>query len=346
MNNFESLLTLFIPIGIFTFLLLIFLIAARINIKRLTNEAIRLRNLPDESEIEPEMNQHDTEENILSLKPNEALPIIMPSTHLPGEQTFPHIDCRQSHLDSVCSSDMDHQHQPSNQLLSILFQLILLILIFLASLAIYIQPLHAWNLRYEHSIYNHLYGFLVLLLGFYVLAFYVLSRSDLTMHCQFYDCCSLRKKKRFLDQSYAEPPPPPQTPQQQSPSHPLLPNMKENDSNKIFANQHLSADDSFTEPIPAPSPPHSQYSSSIYQCQVPDNNEVPAGNNGYAYGSKYQSSIASKYYARHRHVLKTSASNSETSLPQNDTFPLTKLIPIQQESVMNINFSCYLFSVL
>ena len=330
MNNFESLLTLFIPIGIFTFLLLIFLLAARINIKRLTNEAIRLRNLPDESEIEPETDHHDTEENILSSKPNEALPIIVPSNNLLSEQNFAHIDCRQSHLDSVCSSDMDHQHQPNNQLLSILFQLILLILIFLASLAIYIQPLHAFNLRFEHSIYNHVYGFLVLLLAFYVLAFYVLSRSDLTMHCRFYDCCSIRKKKRFLDQSYAEPPPPPQTPQQ-SPSHPLLPNAKENDSNKIIANQYLSADDSFTEPIPAPSPPHSHYSSSIYQCQVPDSNEMATLNNGYSYGSKYQSTIASKYYARHRHVLKTSVSNSETSLQQNDTYPLTTLIPIQQE---------------
>ena len=330
MNNFESLLTLLIPIGIFTFLLLIFLLAARINITRLTKEAIRLRNLPDESDIEPETNQLDTEENILSSKPNEALPIILPSNNLPGEQTFPHIDCRQSHLDSVCSSDMDHQHQPANQLLSILFQLILLIFIFLASFAIYIQPLHALNLRFEHSIYNHLYGFLVLLLAFYVLAFYVLSRSDLTMHCQFYHCCSLRKRKRFLDQSYAEPPPPPQTPQQ-SPTHPLIPTTKDNDPNRIFSNQHLSADDSFTEPIPAPSPPHSHYSSSIYQCQVPDTSETTALNNGHAFGSKYQSTIASKYYARHRHILKTSVSNSETSLPQNDAFPLTTLIPIQQE---------------
>ncbi len=305
--------------------------AARINIKRLTKEAIRLRNLPDESEIEPEANL-DIEENILSSKPNETLPIILPSNQLQSDQAFPHIDCHQSHLDSLCSSDMDHQHQPSNQLLSILFQLILLVFIFLSSFAIYLHPLHSFNIRFEHSIYNHLYGFCVLLLAFYTLAFYVLSRSDLTMHCQFYNCCFIRKKKRFLNQSYTEPPPPPQTPQQ-SPSHPLIPTSKDNDQNKIFANHHLNGDESFTEQIPVPSPPNSHYSTSIYQSQLPETNEMTTLTNGYAYGSKHQTTIASKYYARHRHILKTSASNSETSLQQNDTLPVSTLIPIQQEYV-------------
>jgi len=330
LNNFESLLTLFIPIAIFVFLLLIFLLAARINIKRLTKEAIRLRNLPDEDEVEPETNV-ETEENVLSSKPNETLPIILPSNNLNPEQTIPHIDCRQSHLDSLCSSDMDHQHQPSNQLLSILFQLFLLIFIFLSSLSIYIHPLHSYNIRFEHSIYNHLYGFFVLLLAFYTLAFYVLSRSDLTMHCQYYICCSNRKKRRLLNQSYTEPPPPPQTPQQ-SPSHAMVQSSpKEDDSNKIFSNHNLSGDESSTEQIPAPSPPHSHYSSSMYQSQVPDNSEITALTNGYTYGSKYQTNIASKYYARHRHILKTSGSNSDTSLQQNDTYPLSTLNTIQQE---------------
>jgi len=330
LNNFESLLTLFIPIAIFIFLLLIFLLAARINIKRLTKEAIRLRNLPDETEIDPEINI-ESEEQILSSKPNETLPIILPSNNLNPDQTFPHIDCNQSHLDSLCSSDMDHQHQPSNQLLSILFQLFLLFFIFLSSLSIYIHPLHSYNIRFEHSIYNHLYGFLVLLLAFYILAFYVLTRSDLTMHCQYHNCCSNRKKKRLLNQSYTEPPPPPQTPQQ-SPSHPLISSSsKEDDPNKIFLNQNLSGDESFTEQIPAPSPPHSHYSSSIYQCQVPENSEINSITNGYTYGSKHQTNIASKYYARHRHILKTSVSNSETSLQQNELFPLSTLHPIQQE---------------
>lgn len=330
MNNFESLLTLFIPMGIFIFLLLTFLLAARINIKRLTKEAIRLRNLPDENEneIEPETNV-EIDDNMLSSKPNETLPIILPSNNLNIEQTVPHIDCNQSHLDSLCSSDMDHQHQPTNQLLSILFQLILLIFIFLTSLSIYIHPLNSYNIPFEHSIYNHLYGFFVLLLAFYVLAFYVLSRSDLTMHCQYYNCCSNRNKKRLLNQSYAEPPPPPQTPQQ-SPTQPHTTSLaKETDPNKIYLNHNLSGDESFTEQIAAPSPPHSHYSSSIYQCQPPENSELT---NGYIYGSKYQTTVASKYYARHRNVLRNNGSNSETSLQQhNDVYPLSTLNTIQQE---------------
>lgn len=329
LNNFESLLTLFIPIAIFIFLLLVFLLAAHINIKRLTKEAIRLRNLPDESEIEPEITL-ETEENLISSKPNETLPIILPSNNQNPEQALPHFDCHQSHLDSLCSSDMDHQHQPSNQLSSILFQLFLLIFIFLSSLSIYIHPLKSYDIRFEHSIYNHLYGAFVLLLAFYILGFYVLTRSDLTMHCQYYICCSNRKKKRLLNQSYTEPPPPPQTPQL-SPSHPIISSTKENDGNRILLNQNLSNDDSFTEQIPPPSPPHSHYSSSIYQCQGPQNSEISALTNGFTYGSKHQTTVASKYYARHRHILKANISTSDTSLQQNDSFPLATLNTIQQE---------------
>ena len=299
LNTFESLLTLVIPFGIFAFLLLIFLLAGKLNIKRLTKEAIRLRNLPDESDGEPETNL-DTEENLLPLKPTETLPMI--------EKNLPHIDCNQSHLDSICSSDMDHQHQPTNQLHSILFQVSLLICIFASSLAIYIHPLQNFQFRYEHSIYTHFYGFFVLLLAFYILAFYVLTRSDLTMHCQF----SNRTKKRLLNQSYVEPPPPPQSPQ---------PN---DEFDRIKSN--FSGDESFTEPIPAPSSPQP---SSIYQSQQVDTSEVAS----VTYGSKRQTSIASKYYARHRHMLKTSVSNSETSLQPNETLPTTSnLTPIKQET--------------
>ncbi|CAF3042684.1 unnamed protein product [Rotaria sp. Silwood2] len=332
LNNFESLLTLFIPLAIFIFLLLIFLLSARINIKRLTKEAIRLRNLPDESEIEPETNI-ETNENISSSKPNEILPIIIPSDNDNRNETLPHIDCRQSHMDSLCSSDMDHQHQPSNQLLSILFQLVLLSFIFLSSLSIYIHPLHSFNIRLEHSIYNHLYGSFVLLLALYVLAFYVLSRSDLTMHCQYNNCFRKRKKKRLLNQSYNEPPPPPQTPQQSpsSPSHPLISSSNETNQDKIILNENLTGDESFTEQIPSPSPPHSHYSSSMCQYQMAQNSEITAINNGFAYGSKRQANMASKYYARHRHMLKTSMSTSDTSLQQNDSLPHSTLNTIQQE---------------
>ncbi|CAF1104011.1 unnamed protein product [Rotaria sordida] len=335
LNNFESLLTLFIPLIIFIFLLLIFLLSARINIKRLTKEAIRLRNLPDENDIEPETNNIEINDNILSSKPNEILPIIMPSDNKNQNEILPHIDCHQSHLDSLCSSDMDHQHQPSKQLLSILFQLILLSLIFLTSLSIYLHPLHSFNIRLEHSIYNHLYGFFVLILGVYILAFYVLTRSDLTMHCQYNICFRKHKKKRLLNQSYNEPPPPPQTPQQSPslPTHPLIPSSSSNGNNqdKIILNENLINDESFTEQIPSPSPPHSHYSSSIYQYQIPQNDEITTMSNGLPYGSKRQTNIASKYYARHRHILKTSMSTSETSLQQNDSLHHSTLNTIQQE---------------
>ncbi|CAF1647708.1 unnamed protein product, partial [Adineta ricciae] len=336
LNNFESLLTLFIPILIFIFLLLIFLLAARLNIKRLTKEAIRLRDLPDENENDNE-NEAEPETNVemddddSSPKPNETLPIIIPSTNSNPEQPFPDKDCRQSHLDSLCSSDMDHQHQPNSQLLSILFQMFLLIFIFLSSLSIYVHPLRSYHLRFEHSIYNHLYGIFVLLLGFYTLAFYLLSRSDLTMHCQYYNCCSNRKKKRLLNQSYSEPPPPPQTPQL-SPGNPMAPSSKDNEEEKLIFNPNLNADDSFTEHIPAPSPPHSHYSSTIHQIPIQQNGEISSLSNEHAFGSKHQSSIASKYYARHRHLLKGNTSVSETSLPQNESIPQPTLNTIRQES--------------
>ncbi|CAM4785379.1 unnamed protein product [Rotaria magnacalcarata] len=340
LNNFESLLTLIIPIGIFIFLLLIFLLSARINIKRLTKEAIRLRNLPDESEIEPEIND-EIDENIISSKPNEVLPIIIPSDNQNRNEILPHVDCHQSHLDSLCSSDMDHQHQPSNQLLSILFQLILLSFIFLSSLSIYIHPLHSFNIRLEHSIYTHLYGIFVLLLAFYIIAFYVLSRNDLTMRCQYYRCCRRQKKKLLLNQSYNEPPPPPQTPQQSpsSPSHPLISSSNNNNNrDKIILNENLTmGDESFTEKVPSPSPPHSHYSPSIYQSQVPQTNEMASINDTYTYGSKRQTTVASKYYARHRHILKTSISTSESSLQQNDSLPHSTLNTIQQEFTTTID---------
>ena len=89
---------------------------------------------------------------------------------------------------------------------------------------------------------------------------------------------------------------------------------------------------SFNDQIPVPSPPHSHYSSSIYQSNLPDNNnEITPLTNGYTYGSKQQTTIASKYYARHRHLLKTNATTSQTSLPKNDSYPLSTLNTIQQE---------------
>jgi len=83
------------------------------------------------------------------------------------------------------SSDIDYQYESINQLLSILSQLILLIFLFLSSLSIYFHPLYSFQLRFENIIYSHLYGFFVLFLAFYILAFYILSRSNLIKNYYF-----------------------------------------------------------------------------------------------------------------------------------------------------------------
>ncbi|CAF4196983.1 unnamed protein product, partial [Rotaria sordida] len=82
-------------------------------------------------------------------------------------------------------SNKNYQHESIQQLLSILFQLILLIFLFLSSLSIYLNPLHLFKLRFEHIIYSHLYGFFVLVLSFYIFSYYVLLRIDLIRHYYF-----------------------------------------------------------------------------------------------------------------------------------------------------------------
>lgn len=80
------------------------------------------------------------------------------------------------------SSDDNHEQLLSwnlNQLLSILSQLILLIFIFLSSLAIGFRPLHSLKLRFEYLIYSHCYGFFVIFLAFYILSYHVLARFRL-----------------------------------------------------------------------------------------------------------------------------------------------------------------------
>lgn len=93
----------------------------------------------------------------------------------------------------------------------------------------------------------------------------------------------------------------------------------------------MNGDDSFNEQIPPPSPPHSQYSSNVHSNQLPQNGDTTALSNGHGFGSKRQTNIASKYYARHRHILKTSISASETSLPQNESNVQPTLNAIRQE---------------
>lgn len=111
----------------------------------------------------------------------------------------------------------------------------------------------------------------------------------------------------------------------------MAPSSKDNEEEKLIFNPNLNADDSFSEHIPAPSPPHSHYSSTIQQIPIQQNGENTSLSNGIPFGSKHQSSAASKYYARHRHLLKTNNSASETSLPKNESIPQPTLNTIRQE---------------
>ncbi|CAF4635793.1 unnamed protein product [Rotaria socialis] len=101
-------------------------------------------------------------------------------------------------------ANMNDQHESINQLLSILFQLILLIFLLLSSLAIYLHPLKLFKLRFEHFIYGHLYGGFVLILSFYILSFYVLLNFDLIR--RYYSKCKMSDHPS--EQSYVERPAP------------------------------------------------------------------------------------------------------------------------------------------
>jgi len=85
-----------------------------------------------------------------------------------------------SHTNECYISTIFVQFQSIDQLTSILFQLILLIFIFLSALIMYIRPLNSFSLRFEQMIYSHLYGVFVSCLSFYILTFYILLR------CRFY----------------------------------------------------------------------------------------------------------------------------------------------------------------
>ncbi|CAF2475736.1 unnamed protein product [Rotaria sp. Silwood2] len=176
-NDFYSILILIISMFICIILLLFFLLSTRNHIKRLINETKHLDNLSDVFGIKPE--------NILLSKTHEILPILIPFNQN-NQQVL---------------SNINYQHESINQLLSILFQLILLIFLFLSSLTIYLHPLQFFKLRFEHFIYGHLYGFFVLVLSFYIFSFYVLLRSDLIRHYYF----NRKKVDHLFDQSYIEP---------------------------------------------------------------------------------------------------------------------------------------------
>ncbi|CAF1379940.1 unnamed protein product [Didymodactylos carnosus] len=304
LNGVEPLLSLLLPSFVFIFLLVIFLIAARVNISRLTKEALRLRNLPDSDLEQDEQEEQEPLNNNNTITP-ENLPIIFPAAN---NTINLNPECNQSHNDSICSSDMDHQHSPHNQLLAILFQLLILILIFITSTAIFIRPLHRYfphieqKFKYEYALYSHLYGFLVLLLALFTISFYLLSRADIITYLKPF---KRKKNKLELLHQQSPPPAPPQTPQ-------LQPITINNNGNNC--NNHFSGDESVVShnslPLRPPSP--SQTSTTLYQCLVPQNSEITEQSN-ISFGTKYQAHVASKYYAKHRHQLKQQNTNTTTA---------------------------------
>ncbi|CAM4799983.1 unnamed protein product [Rotaria magnacalcarata] len=175
-NDFYSILILIISIFIFVFLLLFFLLSTHNRIRRLKTET----NHSDISRVK---------NNNMSLSKSNQVSAISQLSNQNNEYIL---------------ANMNDQHEAINQLLSILFQLILLIFLLLSSLAIYLHPLKLFKLRFEHFIYGHLYGVFVLILSFYILSFYVLLNSDLIR--RYYSKC--KKSDHPSKQSYVERPAP------------------------------------------------------------------------------------------------------------------------------------------
>ncbi|CAF3326494.1 unnamed protein product [Rotaria socialis] len=175
-NDFYSILILIISIFIFIFLLLFFLLSTHNRIRRLKTET----NHSDISRIK---------NNNMSLSKSNEVSAILKLSNQNNEYIL---------------ANMNDQHESINQLLSILFQLILLIFLLLSSLAIYLHPLKLFKLRFEHFIYGHLYGGFVLILSFYILSFYVLLNFDLIR--RYYSKC--KKSDHPSEQSYVERPAP------------------------------------------------------------------------------------------------------------------------------------------
>jgi len=256
-------LILIIPILIFIFLILIFLLIARNYIKKLSNKS--------------------------GIKSNEIFPILISSKENP-EKILPNINSHHSYSDSL---DIDHQYESINHLLSILSQLILLIFLFLSSLAINLHPLYSFKLRFEHIIYSHLYGFFVLFLAFYILSFYILSRSH-----SIIDYYSNRKKDDYLSNK----------------SSSLI---------NLMINKEYDIP-SFTEQLSILPTSHSHDSSTRHISEVSQNNII---NDDHICPAKRLTNITSKYYICHHHTLNTNSSQNIS----NDVLPLSSSDTISRE---------------
>ncbi|CAF0768015.1 unnamed protein product [Rotaria sp. Silwood1] len=244
---------------------------------RLINETKYLDELSDVSDIKSQ--------NILLLKLNEILPIL-----IPFNQTNEQI-----------SLNINYQNESINQLFSLLFQLILLIFLFLSCLTIYLQPLNLFKLRFEHIIYSHLYGFFVLVLSFYIISFYVLFRSDLIRHYGL----SRKRIDHLSKQSCSEP-------------ALSLMNSKQNYQSDI---------PSFTERISLFPSSYFYDVSNIHIPELLENTERPSINDNHMDNSKLHTEITSDYCVCHCHRLKPyEISSSQNTV--HDTLPSSSLLDI------------------
>ncbi|CAF0840600.1 unnamed protein product [Adineta steineri] len=280
-NHFDSMLLLIIPIFMFIFLSLIFLLISRNYIKQITKKKIHLPNLSDESGI--------NSEHILLSKRNKILPLIIPSNQN-NQQIISNIKHYNSHSDNIYSTNIDYRYESINQLLSILCQLILLIFLFLSSLAIYLQPLQTFKLRFENVIYSHLYGFFVLFLAFYILSYHVLSRSNLIT--RFYT--HRNNDDNLINRFYIKPPP-------SSSINTMI--IKDFDT------------PSSTDGLSLSPPSHTCSLTNRDVCQVQQHTERTTINNNDTYDSKPLMKIKSEHYAFYRHIPKTNATSSSKKLP-------------------------------
>ncbi|CAF3344404.1 unnamed protein product [Rotaria sp. Silwood1] len=276
-NDFYSILILIISMFICIIFSLFFLLSTRNHIKRLINETKYLDELSDVSDIKSQ--------NILLLKLNEILPIL-----IPFNQTNEQI-----------SLNINYQNESINQLFSLLFQLILLIFLFLSCLTIYLQPLNLFKLRFEHIIYSHLYGFFVLVLSFYIISFYVLFRSDLIRHYGL----SRKRIDHLSKQSCSEP-------------ALSLMNSKQNYQSDI---------PSFTERISLFPSSYFYDVSNIHIPELLENTERPSINDNHMDNSKLHTEITSDYCVCHCHRLKPyEISSSQNTV--HDTLPSSSLLDI------------------
>ncbi|CAF0726784.1 unnamed protein product [Adineta ricciae] len=259
-KHFDSILLLIIPIFIFVLFSLILLLVSRHYIKQLMKKSASVRRLSEQSGLH-------RENLLMPCRRKKILPILVPSNRT-SKHSSSNLNPYHSYSDL---SDADYQYESINQLLSILCQFILLILLFLSSSTIYLQPLHSFKIRFENIIYSHFYGFFVLFLAFYILSFHVLSRSNLIKRFYFHrnqeQPTYLRRRKDF----------------------------------------HIP---SCTEQVSLLPSTHTCYISNRDICQIPQQTERATVYNEHNYDCKPIVKVTSEHHALHRHKSKANPRSS------------------------------------